>query len=102
MKFLLALLFGSTLFSAHKKASSQIDNPDIKSVKIVQKGWWLFSTKVKIRRTTHVYVSGISGRNVVSGFCDDGSVLVQLEDGNIKAFFRNRLSLCEPLPVKNK
>lgn len=102
MKLLLALLFGSTIFSTHRRASSQVDDPSIKYVKIVQKGWWLFSTKVKIRRTTHVYVSGISGRNVVRGFCRDGSVLVELEDGNIKAFFRSRLSLCEPLPAKNK
>lgn len=89
--FLILVGIVISLFGTHKKSAQPKDNKKIQKLEITR--GLLISTTITLRRGTEVQVSRVKDRCYVRGFVDHSTILVELPDGTILPFLKNRIYL---------
>lgn len=87
------ILFGIVSMGSHKRSAQPPDNKAISTVEITHGFFVVTTSKFTLRRGTEVLVSRIRGRCKVAGFVDVSTVLVELPDGTVLPFNKNRITL---------
>ncbi len=93
MKRLFIILLGILSLSAHRKSTQPQDNSAIQKIEITR-GFLVMNTeKITLRRGTEVYITRVKGRCRVQGFYDSNTILIEMPDGTVMPFHRNRIRL---------